>query len=64
MLKGLSLIYYRFAEIRHRSSKVLHKKRLDIAESLNRYDLVPVSRLREYAEKDLKSQGISIPEHA
>ncbi len=37
---------------------------LDIAENLNRYDLVPMSGLREYAEKDLKSQGISIPELA
>ena len=37
---------------------------LDIAEDLNRYDLVPMSGLREYAEKDLKSQGISIPELA
>lgn len=37
---------------------------LDIAESLNRYNLIPVSGLREYAEKDLKSQGISIPELA
>ena len=37
---------------------------LDIAESLNRYDLVPVSGLREYAEKELKGRGISIPELA
>ena len=37
---------------------------LDIAESLNRYNLIPVSGLREYAEKDLKSQGVSIPELA
>lgn len=35
---------------------------LDIAENLNRYELVPVSSLREYAEKELTRQGITMPE--
>lgn len=34
---------------------------LDIAENLNRYELVPVSSLRDYAEKELEQQGIKLP---
>jgi len=35
---------------------------LDIAENLNRYDLVPVSQLREYAEKEFVKQGVKLSE--
>lgn len=34
---------------------------LDIAENLNRYEFVPMKALREYAQKELKNQGITLP---
>ena len=34
---------------------------LDIAENLNRYDCIPVNGLREYAQKELENQGITLP---
>ena len=34
---------------------------LDIAENLNRYDFVPVNGLREYAEKELQKQCVTLP---
>lgn len=37
---------------------------LDIAESLNRYELVPVSGLREYAETALKKKGVTLSDTA
>lgn len=35
---------------------------LDIAENLNRYEVVPADGLREYAEQELKKQGVTLPE--
>ena len=35
---------------------------LDIAESLNRYEIIPDVSLREYAEQELKKQGVALPE--
>lgn len=35
---------------------------LDIAENLNRYEVVPADGLREYAEQELKRQGVTLPE--
>ena len=37
---------------------------LDIAEKLNRYELVPVSGLREYAENALKKKGVTLSDTA
>jgi hypothetical protein len=35
---------------------------LDIAEGLNRYEIIPDVSLREYAEQELKKQGVALPE--
>ena len=35
---------------------------LDIAENLNRYEIIPDVSLREYAEQELKKQGVALPE--
>jgi hypothetical protein len=35
---------------------------LDIAENLNRYEIVPNVSLREYAKLELKKQGVTLPE--